>query len=144
MLRKAAWRSWIRNFPVFDCRESGSERIRFLIPVAMALKDETVFAGSGKLPQRPLSPLKEEMERHGCKFEMLTGIGTRSCKAFSECYRYGKYRLLWQYRRSDFGARDHFENLPDPGAVLQPGEYRLAGNISSQFITGTVVRPAAS
>ena len=46
--------------PCFDCRESGST-IRFMIPVVMALKDEAVFTGSGKLPQRPLSPLKEEM-----------------------------------------------------------------------------------
>ena len=60
-----------QKHPCFDCRESGST-IRFMIPVAMALKDEAVFTGSGKLPQRPLSPLKEEMERHGCKFEMLT------------------------------------------------------------------------
>ena len=68
-----------QKLPCFDCRESGST-IRFLIPVAMALKDETVFAGSGKLPQRPLSPLKEEMERHGCKFEMLTASAQEAAK----------------------------------------------------------------
>ena len=42
------------ELPRFDCRESGST-IRFMIPVAMALKDEAVFAGSGKLPHAPTS-----------------------------------------------------------------------------------------
>ena len=68
-----------QKLPCFDCRESGST-IRFMIPVAMALKDEAVFTGSGKLPQRPLSPLKEEMERHGCKFEMLTASAQEAAK----------------------------------------------------------------
>ncbi|MCR4563384.1 MAG: 3-phosphoshikimate 1-carboxyvinyltransferase [Clostridiales bacterium] len=49
------------------CNESGST-LRFLLPVAAALKKKTVFTASGKLPERPLSPLKEEMERHGVSF----------------------------------------------------------------------------
>ena len=49
------------------CNESGST-LRFLLPVAAALKEKTVFTASGKLPERPLSPLKEEMERHGVSF----------------------------------------------------------------------------
>lgn len=53
--------------PVFHCCESGST-LRFLIPVAMALKEKATFLGSGRLPQRPISPLKEEMEAHGCRF----------------------------------------------------------------------------
>ena len=53
--------------PFLDCKESGST-LRFMLPVAMALKDEAVFMGSGKLPSRPISPLKEEMERNGCCF----------------------------------------------------------------------------
>lgn len=53
--------------PVLDCGESGST-LRFLLPVAMAVCDEAVFTGSGKLPSRPVSPLKEEMESHGCHF----------------------------------------------------------------------------
>lgn len=97
------------KLPRFDCRESGST-IRFMIPVAMALKNEAVFAGSGKLPQRPLSPLKEEMERHGCSFEMLAAAKAAGRGVTSEiCRICGR---------------------------LQPGKYELAGNISSQFITG--------
>ena len=49
------------------CNESGST-LRFLLPVAAALKDESVFTAAGRLPLRPLSPLKEEMERHGVTF----------------------------------------------------------------------------
>ena len=49
-----------------DCRESGST-LRFLLPIAGALGIDTTFRMSGRLPQRPLSPLWEEMERKGCK-----------------------------------------------------------------------------
>lgn len=56
-----------RDIPVLDCGESGST-LRFMLPVTMALKDEAVFCGRGRLPERPLSPLKEEMEAHGCSF----------------------------------------------------------------------------
>ena len=55
------------GIPVLDCGESGST-LRFLLPVIMALKEEAIFLGSGRLPQRPISPLKEEMEAHGCSF----------------------------------------------------------------------------
>lgn len=50
-----------------NCNESGST-LRFLLPVAAALGTKTEFLASGKLPERPLSPLKEEMERHGIEF----------------------------------------------------------------------------
>ena len=49
-----------------DCRESGST-IRFLLPVICALGIETEIHGSGRLPERPLSPLKEELIRMGAK-----------------------------------------------------------------------------
>lgn len=58
--------------PVLPCRESGST-LRFLLPVAMSLKDHVRFLGEGRLLQRPLSPLKEEMERHGCSFHQGNG-----------------------------------------------------------------------
>lgn len=53
--------------PGLDCGESGST-LRFLLPVAAALGKRTAFTGRGRLPDRPLSPLLEEMERHGCRF----------------------------------------------------------------------------
>ena len=51
---------------VLNCCESGST-LRFMLPVAGALGVDTTFLMEGRLPQRPLSPLWEEMERMGCR-----------------------------------------------------------------------------
>lgn len=53
------------NAPVLNCRESGST-LRFLLPIAGALGVDATFLMAGRLPQRPLSPLWEELERMGC------------------------------------------------------------------------------
>ena len=50
---------------VLNCSESGST-LRFLLPIAGALGIDATFRMEGRLPQRPLSPLWEEMERMGC------------------------------------------------------------------------------
>lgn len=47
-----------------DCGESGST-LRFLLPVACALGIDGEFVMHGRLSQRPLSPLYEELIRHG-------------------------------------------------------------------------------
>lgn len=112
-----------RELPQFDCRESGST-IRFMIPVAMALKEDAVFSGSGKLPQRPLSPLKEEMERHGCTFEMLAQDAAKPSETA---------KVSDDAKASGRGVTSQICRIR---GRLQPGKYRLAGNISSQFITG--------
>ena len=52
---------------LLDCGESGST-LRFMLPLAAATGKEIVLVGSGRLPERPLSPLMEEMEQKGCKF----------------------------------------------------------------------------
>ena len=57
--------SKIPESAILDCRESGST-LRFLLPVAGALGVDATFRMAGRLPQRPLSPLWEEMERMGC------------------------------------------------------------------------------
>lgn len=101
---KACLAALDEDAPRLDCNESGST-IRFMIPVTMALKETATFIGSGKLPQRPLSPLKEEMEAHGCTFEMTGNVG------------------------------DDVEICTINGR-LKAGDYHLAGNVSSQFITG--------
>ncbi len=82
-----------------NCRESGST-LRFLLPIAGALGVDATFLLSGRLPQRPLSPLWEEMERMGCRLSRPT------------------------------------ENTISSTGMLRPGEYRIAGNVSSQYITG--------
>ncbi len=91
--------------PVLNCRESGST-LRFLLPVAMALKGEAIFMGSGRLPNRPISPLKEEMEAHGCSFSN-------------------------QHRK-----RDGTQEICHVKGNLKGGIFTLPGNVSSQYITG--------
>ena len=53
------------------CHDSGST-LRFLLPVAGALGVDATFQMEGRLPQRPLSPLWEEMERMGCTLTHTT------------------------------------------------------------------------
>lgn len=81
------------------CGESGST-LRFLLPVAAALGREVSFYTEGRLPQRPLSPLYEELEKHGC---------TLSPEGKSPLTIKGK---------------------------LQSGIFTIAGNVSSQYISG--------
>ena len=82
-----------------DCGESGST-LRFLLPVVSALGIDTTINAHGRLPERPLSPLKEELEKKGVVFKTDN-----------------KYPL-------------HITGN------LQSGEYELAGNVSSQFVSG--------
>ena len=82
-----------------DCGESGST-LRFLLPLVSALGIDTTINAHGRLPERPLSPLKEELEKKGVTFETDN-----------------KFPL-------------HLTG------ELQSGEYELAGNVSSQFISG--------
>ena len=49
---------------VFDCGESGST-IRFLIPVASALGIRSIFTGSGRLPERPQTPILKALAENG-------------------------------------------------------------------------------
>lgn len=55
-----------------DVGESGST-LRFLLPVAAALGTTTTFRMQGRLPNRPLSPLQEEMTAHGVTFRKIKG-----------------------------------------------------------------------
>ena len=64
----------VENVPqkaTLDCKESGST-LRFLLPIAGALGVEATFLMAGRLPNRPLSPLQEEMERMGCQISRPT------------------------------------------------------------------------
>ena len=98
------------NIPVLDCHESGST-LRFMLPIAMVLKEKAVLLGSGRLPERPLSPLKEEMEAHGCTFEKQDKSG--------ECADEKATREIYTV-----------------SGKMRGGTFHLAGNISSQYITG--------
>ena len=64
----------VSNIPeqaTLHCRESGST-LRFLLPVVGALGVDATFIMDGRLPYRPLFPLWEEMERHGCALTQPT------------------------------------------------------------------------
>lgn len=84
------------------CHDSGST-LRFLLPVAGALGIKATFHLEGRLPQRPMSPLWEEMERTGCQLSRPT------------------------------------ENTILCQGKLHPGHFTIAGNVSSQFITGLLL-----
>jgi 3-phosphoshikimate 1-carboxyvinyltransferase len=57
--------SAISETAILNCRESGST-LRFMLPIVGALGVDATFLMAGRLPQRPLSPLLEEMQRMGC------------------------------------------------------------------------------
>lgn len=84
---------------LLPCNESGST-LRFLVPICAAIGGEFTFDMKGKLPQRPLSPLKELLEENGVTFSKVSD---------------GKLTITGKLNNSDF---------------------KIAGNVSSQFITG--------
>ncbi len=49
---------------LLDCGESGST-LRFILPLAPALGVSAAFVGRGRLAERPLSPLYEQLLAHG-------------------------------------------------------------------------------
>ena len=86
------------GLPLLDCGESGST-LRFLIPIALALRGGGIFTGRGRLMERPQKPYFDIFDEKGISYEQKDGVLT---------------------------VRGH----------LEPGEYRLPGNVSSQFVTG--------
>lgn len=76
----------IPDHAVLNCRESGST-LRFLLPVVGALGANATFKLAGRLPQRPLSPLWEEMECMGCTLSRPTA-DTISCTGQLKSGRY--------------------------------------------------------
>ena len=68
----------IPKHAVLPCGESGST-LRFLVPVAAALGVDATFKLEGRLPQRPMSPLWEELERCGCILSRPTEDTIRCC-----------------------------------------------------------------
>ena len=92
----------IKNVPnaaELDCCDSGST-LRFILPIVCALGVDATIHMSGRLPYRPLSPLWEELEAHGCRLTRPTTTTVHT------------------------------------SGTLQPGVFKIAGNVSSQYITG--------
>ncbi len=82
-----------------DCGESGST-LRFILPLIAILGRGAEITMHGRLPDRPLSPLYEEMQRHGA---VLSLQGTNPFLVKGQ---------------------------------MAGGIYEIAGNVSSQYITG--------
>ena len=80
--------------------------LRFLIPVALLVQGEAAFTGRGRLMERPLTPYEHLFREKGISWKLEKGVLT-----------------------IDSGRG--YDRL-----ALAPGEYRLPGNVSSQFITG--------
>ena len=73
--------------PHLDCGESGST-LRFLIPVALALRGGAVFTGHGRLMERPLQPYFDLFDEKGISYELKDGVLT-----VSGLLTPGEYRL---------------------------------------------------
>ena len=56
-----------------DCGESGST-LRFMLPVSCALGADAVFTGAGRLGERPLAPLSDELVAAGSDLKGLGGF----------------------------------------------------------------------
>ena len=80
--------------------------LRFLIPLALLVNGKAALTGHGRLMERPLKPYEDLFREKGIAWEIKNGILTVD------------------------GGRD-YDRL-----ALDPGEYRLSGNVSSQFFTG--------
>ena len=80
--------------------------LRFLIPVALLVQGQAAVTGRGRLMERPLAPYEDLFRGKGIGWSMEHGVLTL-----------------------DSGRG--YDRL-----ALDPGEYRLPGDVSSQFITG--------
>ena len=78
---------------VLDCNESGST-LRFVVPIAAALGAHALFEGRGKLPQRPMTPLADEMKKKALNFFRTEEIRFRLRSAESFSRESMKYREI--------------------------------------------------
>lgn len=113
---------------VLPCQDSGST-LRFLLPVAGALGVDTTFCLEGRLPERPLSPLWEELTRMGCRLSRPTADTIRCTGKLNP----GRYTI-------DGSVSSQFITGLLLAAALIPGECQieLTGTIESKpYITMT-------
>jgi len=87
---------------ILSCAESGST-LRFMLPIVCALGISCEFQMSGRLPERPMKHLENELIRGGVR--------------------------LWRPKA----------NVLCCEGKLTAGEFRLPGNISSQYISGMLM-----
>lgn len=109
----------IPDTALLPCGESGST-LRFMLPIVGALGVDATFRMEGRLPNRPLSPLWEEMERMGCILTRPTDDTVRCCGQL----RTGKYVI-------DGGVSSQFITGLLFAAALMDGESHIT-------VTGTL------
>lgn len=63
------------DLPMLDCGESGST-LRFLIPVALALRGGGHFTGQGRLMERPQKPYFDLFDEKGIDYDLQYGVLT--------------------------------------------------------------------
>lgn len=107
---------------VLPCRDSGST-LRFMLPVVGALGVDALFQLEGRLAQRPLSPLWEEMIRMGCSLS-FEGKDQLRCTGKLKA---GEYQI-------DGGVSSQFITGLLLAAALIPGEsrIRITGKVESK------------
>ena len=74
------------SLPHFDCGESGST-LRFLIPLALALRGGGVFTGRGRLMERPQKPYFDLFDEKGVRYEQRDGALTLAGALMPGTYR---------------------------------------------------------
>lgn len=113
--------SLIPETATLNCCESGST-LRFMLPIAGALGVDATFQMAGRLPERPLSPLWEEMERMGCTLTRPTADTIRCTGKLKA----GEYKI-------DGGVSSQFITGLLFAQCLIPGEtdLELTGQIES-------------
>ncbi len=148
-IAKAENRPSTEPAPHLDCGESGST-LRFMLPVACALGGPHVFLGAGRLPERPLEPLRSRLVDHGCQ---VSPAGLWPLQAWGRLQG-GVFDLPGNISSQYItGLLLALPLTGEGGCVLSPaglwplqawgrlqgGVFDLPGNISSQYITGLLL-----
>lgn len=110
-----------------DCGESGST-LRFMLPVSAALGADSVFTGSDRLGDRPLSPLSD----------VLIAAGTQVAGVKTEEEIAAEQEALEDTQDLSAGVNVGHFPITTKGR-MSAGTFRLAGDVSSQFITGLLL-----
>lgn len=119
-----------------DCGESGST-LRFLLPLTLALGRKADFYGRGKLPQRPLSPLAEQLTEHGCRITFDLTSSQAGDLHHGNGLKVGEYASEAENSKGPAKAADRQScRICTADGQLTGGDFFLPGDVSSQFITG--------
>lgn len=112
----------VSGLPVLECGESGST-LRFMLPLSVTYGCGAEFYGEGRLPERPLSPLDEQMAEHGVVIERAQAETAQVCVAPDSS--------------ANEGVRGR--KIMTVSGRMRGGDFELPGNVSSQFLTGLLM-----